>query len=136
MNTPETFEDMVRQIHAQSFDTMIDKQLDYGPGNITEFGQVGVLVRAFDKVHRLKHLLESGGNPANESVEDSWLDLMNYALIGLCVMRGWWTKNGCPPLIAGLQRDLDKVLIDMGGIVPRPIKYIPGIKSNETENVY
>jgi hypothetical protein len=33
------------------------KQLDYGSANIADFGEYGVLVRANDKVARLKNLL-------------------------------------------------------------------------------
>ena len=32
------------------------KQHDYGPGNISSFGEVGVLVRVSDKIARLKNL--------------------------------------------------------------------------------
>lgn len=61
---------------------------DYGPGNISRHGELGVLVRMDDKLARLEHLL--GREAKCESIEDSWLDLVNYAVIGLLVHRGVW----------------------------------------------
>lgn len=55
----------------------------------TEFGipaWVGALVRGNDKVTRLKTFVKKGVL-ANESVEDSLLDLATYALIALVLFR-------------------------------------------------
>lgn len=70
--------------------TMEAKQKDYGSGNISAFGEFGVLVRCSDKVNRLKTLLESKRAAKNEPVEDSWKDLANYGIIGLMCHRGIW----------------------------------------------
>lgn len=72
---------------VEIFDT---KQSDYGPENITRTGEFGVVVRASDKVERLLHLLGNGKEPNHETIEDSWKDLANYAVIGLMVHRGVW----------------------------------------------
>jgi len=79
----------------EAFITFIRKQLDYGPGNIAKFGFAGVLVRMSDKMERLMHLVTSGQKPQNESIEDTLIDIANYALIGLMCLRGKWpgTKN-------------------------------------------
>jgi hypothetical protein len=69
------------------------KQQDYGPGNISAFGEVGVLVRCNDKIERLKNLWNTGrlrNGTANESAEDSWLDLANYGIIATLVRRNLW----------------------------------------------
>lgn len=66
------------------------KQTDYGSGNISAFGEFGVLVRCSDKVNRLKTLLEAKRAPKNEALEDSWKDLANYGIIGLMCHRGLW----------------------------------------------
>jgi hypothetical protein len=71
------------------------KQLDYGPGNIAEFGELGVVVRTNDKMARMKNLLFQGGqwnpqNAANEPIEDTWKDVCNYGAIGLMCLRGDW----------------------------------------------
>lgn len=54
-----------------------------------EFGidpWIGVMVRAMDKVHRIKSFL-ANGKLENESVEDSLKDLAAYALIALVLFR-------------------------------------------------
>jgi hypothetical protein len=76
---------------AATFDR---KQRDYGPTNIGDFGELGVLVRCHDKVSRLKNLLWVHlATPANESVEDSWLDLGVYAFIARLVRRNLWPRR-------------------------------------------
>jgi hypothetical protein len=47
---------------------------------------VGVMVRANDKMHRIKSFLQNG-SLKNESVEDSLMDLAAYALIALVLYR-------------------------------------------------
>ena len=69
---------------------MEGKQTDYGSGNISAFGEFGVLVRCSDKVNRLKTLLEARRAPKHEALEDSWKDLANYGIIGLMCHRGLW----------------------------------------------
>jgi hypothetical protein len=90
MNKPDYFEDAVREIMQELTELIISKQKDYGHENIMAFGEFGILVRANDKMARLKNLLKSGTVPLNESVEDSWRDLANYGIIALMVRRGWF----------------------------------------------
>jgi len=66
------------------------KQQDYGPKNILYSGELGIIVRCQDKLCRLKHLIEKDGDVMNESIEDSYRDLANYALIGILLRRGEW----------------------------------------------
>jgi hypothetical protein len=66
------------------------KNRDYGTGNISSFGEKGVLVRSNDKIERLKTLLWGDKHPVHEKVEDSWMDLCNYGCIGLMCHRGDW----------------------------------------------
>jgi len=87
---PETFEGAIDHALAEMRALMISKNRDYGPGNISAFGEFGVVVRASDKVHRLANLLQSGKQPEHEKIEDTWLDLANYGLIGLLCRRDWW----------------------------------------------
>ena len=99
-HSPTTWNAAVRQIFQDQYALMVRKQTDYGPGNISAFGELGVLVRLSDKLERLKNLLltrDAQGRitmnpaaPANESVEDSYRDLLNYALIALMVRQGQW----------------------------------------------
>ncbi|MBT9258176.1 MAG: DUF1599 domain-containing protein [Clostridiales bacterium] len=85
-----TFEDALDWALGIMRETMIRKQKDYGSGNISAFGEMGVLVRASDKVHRIKNLLGKREIPVNEPLFDSWLDLANYGLIGMLLREGLW----------------------------------------------
>jgi hypothetical protein len=72
------------------------KQQCYGSGNISSFGEYGVLVRANDKIERLKNLLRPDSateTPAHESLLDTWFDLSNYSLIGALCRMGRWRKE-------------------------------------------
>jgi hypothetical protein len=67
------------------------KQRDYGPRNMSAFGSFGVIVRASDKFERLKHLFNNRRSHAtNESIEDSFRDISNYANIALMLESGKW----------------------------------------------
>jgi len=68
------------------------KHEDYGPMNIAGApgGPMnGLRVRMYDKLARLAHLGDND-TPNYESVEDTLIDLANYAIIGLLVQRGQW----------------------------------------------
>lgn len=83
-----TFNEAARQTALEIANLICSKQLDYGKANILDFGEMGLLVRANDKMARLRNLYRSGADPNNESVEDSWTDLAGYALLALMYMRG------------------------------------------------
>lgn len=92
MTKPNCFEDAVQMIVAELAEVLVSKQGDYGHSNITDFGEYGVLIRANDKLARLKHLILPNGvtAPNNEPINDSWKDLANYAIIALMYRRGWF----------------------------------------------
>ena len=87
---PRSFEEALGLVLDEMRDLMIRKQRDYGPGNILDFMDYGVCVRANDKMARLRNLYKSGDAPKNETIDDSWIDLANYAVIALMVRRGHW----------------------------------------------
>lgn len=66
------------------------KQRDYGSGNISAFGEKGIVVRINDKIERLKTLVWNDQSPEHEKVEDTWLDITNYGVIGLLCHKGVW----------------------------------------------
>ena len=75
------------------------KHKDYGPMNIAGApgGPMnGLRVRMYDKLARLNNLVDSGDTPNYESIEDTLIDLANYAIIGLLVQRNQWAgvSNG------------------------------------------
>lgn len=93
----EKFSADANNIYLTLEDILIKKQLDYGPGNINNApgGALnGVLVRMNDKMERLKHLVyQLDGEPQNESIDDSFLDIANYAVIAMMVRQGSWPAN-------------------------------------------
>lgn len=74
---------------------LLSKHADYGPKNISESpgGPInGLRVRMHDKLARINNLVDSGVDPEHESLEDSFKDMANYAIIGLLVLRNKWSK--------------------------------------------
>ena len=66
------------------------KHRDYGPGNINQFGEFGIVVRLSDKFERLRRLITSKTDAANEPLEDTYQDIANYATIALLVRNNRW----------------------------------------------
>jgi len=67
------------------------KQQDYGSRNISESGEIGLVVRLRDKVNRIDNLLAKGEIAPNcEPVLDGYCDISNYGLIGQLVRKGVW----------------------------------------------
>jgi hypothetical protein len=52
----------------------------------------GLRVRMHDKLARINNLYGSALQPEHESLEDSFKDMANYAIIGLLVLRGEWDE--------------------------------------------
>jgi hypothetical protein len=80
----------------KAVDLLIKKHDDYGPTNISDApgGPLnGLSVRLHDKVARLNHLLSNGKQPKNEAIEDTFIDILNYALIALLVIDGKWEST-------------------------------------------
>jgi hypothetical protein len=75
---------------------LIKKHKDYGPTNISlsPGGPLnGLRVRMHDKTARINHLIDSGATPENESLRDSFIDLLNYSAIALMVLDGTWPRD-------------------------------------------
>ena len=77
---------------------LISKHRDYGPKNIAMApgGAInGLRVRMWDKMARINNLLDSNRHdaPAHESLEDSFRDLANYAIISILVLQGKWPQE-------------------------------------------
>lgn len=89
MKNPEDINTIIYELR----EILLKKQNDYGPYNIARApgGPMnGLLVRMFDKMARLENLRNKGDTPNYESIEDTLIDLANYAIIGLLVQRGQW----------------------------------------------
>tara|TARA_R100000935_G_C2736936_1_gene124303 strand:- start:185 stop:589 length:405 start_codon:yes stop_codon:yes gene_type:complete len=81
------------------------KHMDYGLNNIAlggdilnskedkKFSLTGLCIRLTDKISRLKNLLINGRSfVQGEGMEDTFIDIANYGIIGLLVGRDKWKK--------------------------------------------
>ena len=90
-----SFADDVHGVFVELETLLISKNMDYGSKNISESpgGPLnGLRVRMWDKFARINNLIDSGKEPENESLEDSFKDIANYGIIALLVQRGLWPK--------------------------------------------
>lgn len=90
-----TFEDAFDEIINDLKVLMVEKQRDYGSQNILACpmgAEVGVIVRISDKIQRLANLYKNKQKPKNEPIDDSWMDIANYAIIALMVRHKTFTK--------------------------------------------
>lgn len=62
--------------YGNSFDTLCDK-----------FGLVAAAIPLNNKVERINSLIKNNKNYVNESIEDSLLDLANYAIMTLIYLK-------------------------------------------------
>ena len=91
-----SFESAVASTFQELLDLLLSKHKDYGPKNISEApgGALnGLRVRMHDKLARINNLIDSGASPEHESLEDSFKDMANYAIIGLLVLRKQWDND-------------------------------------------
>ena len=80
------------------------KHMDYGLQNISlggdltkendkKFSLTGLAIRLTDKISRLRNLLTNGRNfVKGEGMEDTFIDIANYGIIGMLVGRDKWKK--------------------------------------------
>jgi hypothetical protein len=93
--TIEDFKDDCSPIYNQLYEILVSKQIDYGPLNIWNApggATNGLMVRMSDKIERLKNLIYNSIEPNHEALEDSFIDIANYAVIAIMVERGIWEK--------------------------------------------
>jgi hypothetical protein len=100
---PELSEEYKR-ISEEMYEMFARKHLDYGLNNIAlggdltnpedkKFSLTGLAIRLTDKISRLKNLLINGKNYVQgEGMEDTFIDIANYGIIGLLVGRDKWKK--------------------------------------------
>ena len=90
------FDATVLRYFDESAQLLLSKHNDYGPMNISNApgGPInGLRVRIHDKLARINHLTDSGNEPEHEALRDSFIDLANYAIIGLLVLDGEWPEK-------------------------------------------
>ena len=101
---PELSEEFKR-ITEEMYEMFARKHMDYGLNNIAlggdivnnkddkKFSLTGLCIRLTDKISRLKNLLINGRSfVKGEGMEDTFIDIANYGIIGLLVGRDKWKK--------------------------------------------
>ncbi len=93
-----------KNIQNEMYQMFARKHMDYGLNNIAlggdlnnkedkKFSLTGLAIRLTDKISRLKNLLINGKSFVKaESMEDTFIDIANYGIIGLLVGRNKWKK--------------------------------------------
>ena len=82
-------------VFKEAKELSIRKNNAYGKSNISALGVRGVFVRMWDKVNRLKTLIwdKTGKDDVNESVRDTLIDLINYAVYGVMLIDKTWENK-------------------------------------------
>ncbi len=101
---PELAEEF-QNIQEEMYEMFARKHMDYGLNNIAlggdivnnsddkQFSLTGLCIRLTDKISRLKNLLVNGrAFVKGEGMEDTFIDIANYGIIGLLVGRDKWKK--------------------------------------------
>ena len=94
-----------KNIQKEMYTMFARKHMDYGLNNIAlggdivnnsddkQFSLTGLCIRLTDKISRLKNLLVNGRSfVEGEGMEDTFIDIANYGIIGLLVGRDKWKK--------------------------------------------
>ena len=93
-----------KEIQDEMYRMFAAKHMDYGLQNISlggdltkendkKFSLTGLSIRLTDKISRLRNLLTNGRNfVKGEGMEDTFIDIANYGIIGMLVGRDKWKK--------------------------------------------
>jgi hypothetical protein len=102
--TYPTLAEEFKKIQTEQYALFAKKMMDYGIGNIAlgsdlseeedvKFSIMGIWLRCNDKINRLKNLLKNGKNyVSGEGMVDSFIDIANYGIIAMMVLRDKWKK--------------------------------------------
>jgi|TARA_R110000772_G_scaffold143464_1_gene253020 hypothetical protein len=94
-----------QDIQKEQYELFAQKMMDYGLGNISlgtnledsddvQLSLTGIWLRCNDKINRLKNMLKRKGRNyvKDEPMIDSFIDIANYGIIAMLVMRDQWKK--------------------------------------------
>ena len=65
------------------------KSSDYGTSNLLKHGAFGIMVRMSDKMARLENLISGHASKVDESIDDTCMDLINYAAYLILIRKGF-----------------------------------------------
>jgi hypothetical protein len=80
-----------RDICEELIKIYVSKNQDYGNSfskQFEEYGLISSAIRLEDKFQRFKNLIKNKAQVKNETIEDTLLDLANYAIMTVMELRG------------------------------------------------
>lgn len=83
-------EHILAKIFKEMFSTYVKKNADYGNSfekSVEKFGLVASAVRLSDKLERFSNLICNDAQVKDESIEDTLLDMANYAAMTVLYLR-------------------------------------------------
>lgn len=99
---PELAEEF-KAVQQEQYELFAAKMMDYGLSNISlgsdlstredrDLSLTGIWLRCNDKINRLKNMLKRKGKNyvQGEAMIDSFIDISNYGIIAMLVLRGKW----------------------------------------------
>jgi len=99
---PELAEEF-KSTQQEQYKLFAAKMMDYGLSNISlgsdlstkedrDLSLTGIWLRCNDKINRLKNMLKRNGKNyvQGEAMIDSFIDISNYGIIAMLVLRGKW----------------------------------------------
>ncbi len=93
---PTTLDQAFAQVNQELLTMFLKKHKDYGKGNILSIGDLGIAMRITEKAERIKNLLMKGGDPTNESIDETFIDIGVYAVLAKLYRNGQFKKLEVP----------------------------------------
>lgn len=107
--TGETAYDAFKELQIKEYSLFLLKDSKYGAGNVfgvdvlTEdiagdpeektYALLGIYLRMRDKLSRFKNLLSDATETGGETIEDTLMDLSNYANMAILIQQEKWAKR-------------------------------------------
>lgn len=77
---------LARSVFESALGVLLDRARDYGTANLVLTGEAGVATRITDKCARIIQIC--GRRGGTRTTEDSWVDIINYGILGLLLHQG------------------------------------------------
>lgn len=91
-HNPQTLDEAFDIVLSEVKEMFLKKHKDYGKGNILSLKELGIAFREAEKIERLKNLLMNNKEPANESIDETWVDIATYAVLAILYNKGWFEE--------------------------------------------
>jgi len=112
-----TFETKVEMLFDKMVELLLKKRADYGDNfekSTDKFGLMSPLIRMQDKLNRLTNLVKNGTMPQNESIEDTFKDLLGYSALSLI-----WLKDQDDTVCKHMFSIEDDKCVYCGYVIPK-----------------